>query len=184
MTRNEGYERELKFADVDLNALRVRLLELSAEKQGPPTLEDNWIYDRDGELAGSGRLLRLRVDGRGSRITFKGKADYEGSTKVRQEIETAIEDIDKARAIFEALGYSLVRRYQKWREDWLLGSIIISLDHTPIGDFAEFEGESCEAVARRSNLDLSKAERRNYLELYEEYLKEHPDAPLDMIFRE
>jgi adenylate cyclase class 2 len=184
MSRNEGYERELKFADVDLNALRVRLLELSAEKQGPPTLEDNWIFDRDNQLAEGERLLRLRLDGRGCKLTYKGPASFESSVKVRQEIETGIEDIDKARAILEALGYQLVRRYQKWREEWLLGSIVISLDHTPIGDFAEFEGEGCETVAKRSNLDLSKAEKRNYLQLYEEYLKEHPDAPLDMIFRE
>lgn len=184
MSRNEGYERELKFADVDLNALRVRLLELSAEKQGPPTLEDNWIFDLGGALSEAGSLLRLRLDGRGCRLTFKGPAIFDGAAKVRQEIETGIEDIDKARAILEALGYQLVRRYQKWREDWLLGSIVISLDHTPIGDFAEFEGEGCETVARRSNLDPTKAERRNYLQLYEEYLKEHPDAPLDMIFRE
>lgn len=184
MSRNEGFERELKFADVDLNALRVRLLELSAEKQGPPTLEDNWIFDQNGALAGAGSLLRLRLDGRGCRLTYKGPATFDGSAKVRQEIETGVEDIDKARAIVEALGYQLVRRYQKWREDWLLGSIVISLDHTPIGDFAEFEGEGCETVARRSNLDPTKAERRNYLQLYEEYLKEHPEAPLDMIFRE
>lgn len=177
-------ERELKFADVDLNALRVRLLELDAEKQGPPALEDNWIFDADGKLGAAGSLLRLRIDGRGSRLTFKGPASFDGMTKVRQEIETGIEDVERARAILEALGYRLVRRYQKWREEWLLGSIVIALDHTPIGDFAEFEGDGCETVAKRSGLDPSKAERRNYLRLYEEYLKVHPDAPLDMIFRE
>ena len=184
MSRNEGYERELKFADVDLNLLRVRLLELSAEKQGPPTLEDNWIFDREGQLAAGDQLLRLRLDGRGAHITYKGPSNFDGGVKIRPEIETGVEDVEKARAIIEALGYQLVRRYQKWREEWLLGSIVISLDHTPIGDFAEFEGENCETVAKRSNLDPTKAEKRNYLQLYEEYLKEHPDAPLDMIFRE
>lgn len=185
MSRSEAsIERELKFANVDLNALRVRLVELDAEKQGPPTLEDNWIFDLEGRLANAGSLLRLRIDGRGSRMTFKGPATFEGGTKMRQELETGVEDVEKARAILEALGYQYVRRYQKWREEWLLGSIVIALDHTPIGDFAEFEGDGCETVAKRSGLDPSKAERRNYLQLYEEFLKSHPDAPLDMIFRE
>jgi predicted adenylyl cyclase CyaB len=183
MSRGDGYERELKFADVNLSELKSRLVELEAERQGPPTLEDNFIFDADGALAASGSLLRLRVDGRGARITYKGPASFDGMAKVRQEIESGIEDIEKVRALLEALGYSLVRRYQKKREEWLLGAIVISLDHTPIGDFAEFEGEGCETVAKRCGLDPAKAERRNYLRLYEDHLKDNPSDPPDMIFR-
>ncbi len=175
-------ERELKFGDVDLDGLRDRLRELDAECQGSAALEDNWIFDMDGQLSSSGRLLRIRVDRRGSRITYKGPARFEDKVKIRPELETGVEEFATTRKIFEALGYSLVRRYQKYREDWLLGSITISLDHTPIGDFAEFEGAGCDRVAKRCGLDPEKAERRNYLRLYEDYLKEHQEAPPDMIF--
>lgn len=177
-------ERELKFADVDHEALRDRLRALEAEPKGPKSFEDNWIYDRDGELQESSRLLRLRVDRRGARVTFKGPASYDGRVKVRQEIETAVADLEQMRSLLEALGYELVRRYQKYREEWELGSIVIAIDHTPIGDFAEFEGEGCETVARRCGLDAANAERRNYLRLYADYLEEHPDAPRDMVFEE
>ncbi|MEM1202009.1 MAG: class IV adenylate cyclase [Acidobacteriota bacterium] len=180
----DGMERELKFAQVDHGDLRERLLDLEAEKQGPPALEDNWIFDLDGDLSERGSLLRLRIDKRGSRLTFKGPASFEGRIKVRQEIETSIGNVESTRAILEALGYSLVRRYQKYREEWLLGSIVIALDHTPIGDFAEFEGEGCETVAKRTGLDPEQSERRNYLRLYESYLEDHPDAPRDMVFPE
>lgn len=175
-------ERELKFGDVELDTLRDRLRDLEAECQGSAALEDNWIFDREGHLAEEGRLLRLRVDRRGSRITYKGPARFEDKVKIRPELETGVEDFETTRKIFEALGYSLVRRYQKYREDWLLGSITISLDHTPIGDFAEFEGEGCDRVAKRCGLDPDDAERRNYLRLYEDHLENHPDAPPDMIF--
>ena len=71
----------------------------------------------------------------------------------------------------------------KIREEWQLGGVTIALDHTPIGDFAEFEGDKAEVVAKRCGFDPEKAERRSYLRLYEDYLKEHPDAPPEMVFR-
>ncbi len=181
---NQGVERELKFADTDHGRVRDRLQELEAETKGPTAFEDNWIFDRDGELMAGQRLLRLRLDRQGARLTYKGAATFEGSVKVRPEHETRLEDAAAIRLILESLGYRAVRRYQKYREEWRLGSIVISLDHTPIGDFVEVEGEGCETVARRLDLDPEKLEKRNYLQLYEDFLKEHPDAPPDMIFRE
>lgn len=175
-------EKELKFGNVELDTLRDRLQDLDAECQGSAALEDNWIFDKKDRLSSKGQLLRVRVDRRGSRITFKGKARFEDNVKIRPELETGVEDFETTCKIFEALGYSLVRRYQKYREDWFLGSIVISLDHTPIGDFVEFEGEGCDRVAKRCGLDPEKAETRNYLRLYEDFLVEHPDAPPDMIF--
>ena len=68
------------------------------------------------------------------------------------------------------------------REEWLVGGVTIALDHTPIGDFAEFEGDRAEVVAKRCGFDPDKAERRSYLRLYEDYLKHHPDAPPEMTF--
>ena len=175
-------ERELKFAAVDHNEIRSRLEALQAEIQGASAFEENWIFDREQQLAKSGSLLRLRCDRRGSRVTFKGPATFDGSVKVRLEHETAVSDAETLQKILLALGYEMVRRYQKYREEWLLGSVTIALDHTPIGDFAEVEGEGCETVARRLHLDSEKVERRNYLRLYEDYLKDHPDAPPDMVF--
>jgi adenylate cyclase class 2 len=177
-------ERELKFAAVDHNELRSRLERFEAEIQGSSALEENWVFDRDGALARSGSILRLRRDRRGARLTFKGPPTFEGSVKLRLEHETPVADGEALRRILEALGYSCERSYQKYREDWRLGSVTISLDHTPIGDFAEIEGEGCETVSRRLGLDNGQIERRNYLRLYEDYLKEHPDAPPDMVFRE
>ena len=183
MSQSSRTERELKFADVDHHDLRERLKSLEAEPQGPRRLEDNWVFDRDTELVDTGSILRLRVDRSGNWITFKGPASYEGSVKVRSEIETPVNDIDAMRGILDALGYRQIYRYQKYREEWLLGSIVISLDHTPIGDFVELEGDGCEAVAKRFGLAPEDAERRNYLRLYADYRRENEDVPEDMIFK-
>ena len=180
--RSQGnQEREIKFPSDDLEGLRDRLRELDAERVGPGAFEDNWILDRGDELRSTGRVLRLRTDG-GAHLTFKGPLHLEGSLKVRQEIEVEIDSAEEARTLFENLGFAVVRRYQKVREEWQLGGVTIALDHTPIGDFAEFEGDGAETVARRCGFGAEKGEPRTYLELYEDYLKSHPEAPPEMVF--
>jgi adenylate cyclase class 2 len=178
----EAVERELKFAQVEHDRLRDRLIEMEAERVWSSALEENWLFDRGGELEAEGRLLRLRRDTRGAWLTFKGPATFEGRTKVRVEHETEVSDADETRKLIEGLGYEVTRRYEKKRELWRVGGVTLALDRTPIGDFAEFEGEAAEALAKRFGLDPDRAERRNYLRLYEDYLKDHPDAPADMTF--
>lgn len=175
-------ERELKFRCDDLDGLRGRLVELEAERQQPSGLEENEIFDLDGQLESAGSLLRLRQDGRGTRLTFKGPATFEGEVKVRHEHEITVDDAEQARALIESLGYRRVGVYQKYREEWLLGGVIIALDHTPIGGFAEFEGEGAERVADRCRFSPADAERRNYAQLYKDYRKQNADAPADMVF--
>lgn len=182
MSALDGVERELKFRDVELDRLRDRLQELEAERTGPGSLEDNWVFDRGGELEAARCLLRLRKDAQGARITYKGPPSFEERTKIRAEHETGVDDPVAIRGLFENLGFEVVKRYQKMRETWQLGGVTIALDHTPIGDFAEFEGEGAEKVARRCNLDPADAERRSYLRLYADHLAAHPDAPPDMVF--
>jgi len=85
--------------------------------------------------------------------------------KVRIETETEVEDGPSLGALFQQLGYVPVFRYQKYRTAWsqpaytagpaivgshLSGAVLsglpcahchLVLDETPIGDFAELEGE-------------------------------------------
>ena len=176
------FERELKFAQVDLDQLRSRLIELEAERLGPPSDEDNWLLDRNGELRANEAVLRIRKDGQGCLVTFKGPATFDGAAKVRKELEILLACAEDGLVLFQALGYEVTRRYQKIREEWRLGAEIICLDHTPIGDFVEFEGAKAEAVAKRCGFDPATAVRKSYLMLYEDHLVVHPDAPKDMIF--
>jgi predicted adenylyl cyclase CyaB len=177
-------ERELKFAAVELAELRDRLLELQAERVAPPAFEDNWIFDRGkGEMSSKGHVLRLRIDGQGAQLTLKGAVRWEDKTKIRDELQTRVEDAEQMRAILEHMGYGIRRRYQKMREEWRLGAVLICLDHTPIGDFAEFEGQGADKLAKRCGLPPEKAEPRTYLELYEDHVKANPGAPPDMLFK-
>ena len=175
-------ERELKFSVDGHEPLRERLQELGAQELAPPSREINWVFDRGDQLRKADNLLRLRTDGRGARLTLKGPTRWEGRLKVREEQEVEVGDIAVMQSILEHLGYSLVRRYEKVREEWELGGTVLALDQTPMGYFVEFEGDEAAAVARRFGFKPEHAERRTYLRLYEEYRQEHPDAPSEMIF--
>lgn len=175
-------ERELKFACPSLEDMREQLREMDAERLAAANAEDNWIYDRNLELKDSKRLLRLRIDRKGARLTFKGVPRFENEVKVRLEHETEVQDFDQMHSILENLGFEVIRRYQKKREEWHLGGVTVALDHTPIGDFVEFEGDGAGAVARRFGFELDQSERLSYVELYESYRQKNPDAPPDMVF--
>jgi adenylate cyclase class 2 len=182
MSDEERVERELKFPCSDLNSLREHLQAAEAEKVSASSLEDNLIFDRNGELASASRLLRLRFDGRGACLTFKGPAAYDGGVKIREEIETAVDKPTEMRAILENLGYEKVQRYQKYREEWRLGGVMVCLDRTPIGDFVEFEGDAAAKLAKRFGLDPQTAERRSYLKIYQDHRELEPTAPEEMVF--
>lgn len=178
----EPEEWELKFPCPSLEDLRERLRELDAERLSAASSEDNKIYDRRDRLRKEEKLLRLRVETKGSRLTFKGPPRFEGQVKIRVEHETEVEDAFQIHAILTSLGYEVVRRYQKKREEWHVGGVTVALDHTPIGDFAEFEGTRADVVAKRCGFVLNNAEKRTYVELYEDYRRENPAAPPDMVF--
>lgn len=175
-------EREVKIAVTDRAAMRRRLQAEGARLLHAETFEDNEIWDRGGELRAAGCLLRLRRDGHGARLTFKGPATYEGSLKIRDEHETAVADAARLGDILAALGYSPVRRYQKYREEWTLDDVIVAVDRTPLGCFVEFEGETAAAVAVRCGCDPAHALRHDYMTLWAEHRAAHPAAPADMVF--
>lgn len=175
-------ERELKFQCDDLSGLRERLIEAEAERVSASTKETNWVLDRESDLVGRGELLRVRSQRAGARLTFKGPARFEDGTKIRSEREVGVDDHESVLAILGALGFEVSRRYEKFRETWRLGSVLVCLDHTPIGDFVEFEGAMADQIAKRFRFLPAEAERANYLELYEAYRQDHPETPEDMVF--
>ncbi|HVS63222.1 MAG TPA: class IV adenylate cyclase [Thermoanaerobaculia bacterium] len=194
-----GVEREIKVPVAELAAVRDRLVAVGAVLEAPHALERNRVYERaDGSdpLLSSGRLLRLREDGAGARLTYKGVARFEAGQKIREEREIEVDSARAAAAILEGLGFVVVRRYEKRRETWRLGDVLVALDETPIGCFVELEaagdrpdragsgeaGAEIETAARRLGLDPSRAEPRSYLALYEAWRARHPEAPPDMAF--
>jgi adenylate cyclase class 2 len=178
-------EHEMKFRVASLEGVRQRLLQLGAALASPRHAEENWILDdAAGRIAARGSLLRLRRCHDKVWLTFKGKATFASGVKSRDEIECCAADADCLLALFARLGFAPVRRYQKRREEWRLGQVLVALDETPMGTFVEIEGAvpALGPAAAALALDPRQAVVGTYLELWEQYRADHPDAPRDMVF--
>lgn len=173
-------EIELKVRVDRFDRVIERLRALEAEHVADMR-ETNAFYDTPDESLGRGdRGLRLRrvetADGEAwSEITYKGPRAA-GLLKSRTEIELRIGAIDEAAAMFEALGYVRMLRFEKRRCRYRLDGCRIELDELPrLGRFVEIEGPDEAAItAARHKLDLDghSLEPRGYASL----LREHAAA--------
>lgn len=182
-------ESELKIPVSDLAAVRDRLHAIDARLVRPAQREVNQLFDtHDGRLASGGQVFRLRTVGDRHVVTFKGPASYRGVIKERDEVEIEVSDGASAATIFERLGLQIVVRYEKDREEWLVGDVTVTLDHTPMGDFVEIEGvvRELHGVARRVGLDPLTAVHGSYVSLWQQHRRARPELglPADMVFLE
>lgn len=177
-------ETELKFPLADPEALRARLAALGAAYQDR-VFERNLVFDdAAGSLRARGMLLRLR-QARGAVLTVKWLPEGEvpEGLKVLGEAECAVADVEAMRGILERLGYAVAFGYEKVRETWLLGTLIVCLDRLPFGHFLELEGEApqIEAAAAALGLDRETGSTATYLGLWHAHLASR-GLPLDDYF--
>jgi adenylate cyclase, class 2 len=170
-------EIEAKFYVARLDGLRHRIIQFGGLLSTPRHLEKNYRLDTpQGQLAAQRQVLRVR-QGHGASLTLKQPGS---SPEIRQEIELEIDDAERGLALLERLGYQVVVRYEKYREVFRLGQIMIMLDELPFGDFLEIEGENLEALqaaAQRLELVWERRLRLNYLELFDLLRRRYDPSP-------
>lgn len=163
-------EVEVKFLVGELTAVRQRLLELGAMVTKPRVYERNLRLDTPDEaLRHRDELLRLRQD-TAVVLTYKGRSletEQGSEVKVREELEMTVGDWETAVALFQRLGFQPTQVYEKYRETFRLGTVVVTLDELPYGNFIELEGDEAAIKATAVALNLPWAERlvTNYLAL-------------------
>lgn len=135
-------EIEVKFFLKDHEALMQKIAALQLPCRQERIHEFNLRYDLpDGSLVAQKQVLRLRKDTQ-ARLTFKGPGVIKEDVLLRKEIEVVVSDFEATQRLLEALGYQVAMMYEKFRANYLLGSLVMSVDETPLGLFVELEGES------------------------------------------
>ena len=141
----QAAEIELKFSVADVRALRSSADALGFKLVTERTFESNILYDSsDRQLRSRRQILRLRHYGSRCTVTHKRQAPGEEGDlryKTRIETESVVEDCDALAEIFTQLGYGPVFRYEKFRTEWEMEEGHLVLDETPIGVWAELEGQ-------------------------------------------
>jgi len=180
-------EIEAKFRVADRAALEARLRALGAE-EGELEDEVNLLLDDDDlSLRAGGRALRVRTSNGRGLLTFKGPASYEGGVKARLELESGVAAPGNVLALLDELGYRPRFRYEKRRTPWRFADPsrpLVVVDETPLGLFAEIEGEAGAVRALAAELGVPERAflRNSYWGLWVAAREEDPDLPEDMVF--
>lgn len=177
-------ETEIKFRVQNIAALKRKLRAAGFRLETRSTHEMNTLYDLPGEVLRNRReLLRLREYGKSWKLTHKSKSQA-GVHSSRQELETAVSDGKTMDAILRALGYSPSFRYEKMREEWTDRKGQVVVDHTPIGDFCEIEGQPrwIDATAKKLGISHDQYITKNYATLFTEWKQENASPATEMTF--
>ncbi len=180
-------ETEVKFRLEDRAAFERRLASLGAREISRERERNVLFDDEEGSLKARGCALRLRTTETGSLLTFKGKPEFHGGVKSRLELESAVAHPGRVEEILAALGYRPCFTYEKRRATWRFaeaGRPVAVLDETPIGLFAELEGEEAAVrdLAKELGVDEAAFIADSYPILYLKLRQGDPSLPPDMVF--
>lgn len=135
-----GLETEIKLRFDSAAAARAAVRAIGADPSKPRRLQADVLFDTEQRhLSARQQVLRVRTEDGRCCVTFKSPA-YHPTLKVREEVETAVGDGQVFCDILERAGFHVWFRYEKYREEFRLGDVIIALDETPVGTFVELEG--------------------------------------------
>lgn len=168
--RNEYIECEIKFLISNLTGLKNRLEKSSASLLQPRIYERNLRFDTsNNDLRREFKILRLRQDTLYS-LTYKGPTNVREGIQQRTEIEFIVSDFEAAQHFLDALGYQVCMVYEKYRTNYSMDNVKISLDEMPFGDFIEIEGPnpgSITTIALKLGLNWERRINYSYVEIFE-----------------
>jgi len=179
-------EREVKLRFDSVEEARTAVQATGATPLRCRRLQEDALLDDPSETLRQRRcVLRVRVESGKSLLTFKGPVQP-SPMKLREEIETVIGDGEMMLRCLEALGYGVWFRYQKYREEFALGDVVIAIDETPVGVFVEIEGGEQGIVDVTSALGRTPADfvLDSYRSLFMEHRRAHGKPDTDMLFDE
>lgn len=181
-----GQETEVKFFVKDLKRIEMRLREMKAHLIQPRVHEVNLRFDNsNGDLRRNKKVLRLREDTE-AKFTFKGPSEERaGGVLSRKEIEFTVGSFDAAKEFLEALGFTPIVFYEKYRATYELNGAQVMLDELPYGNFVEIEGEDIDKlreIASLLNLNWQAIVKAGYHTLFEQITEKYNLDPGQLSF--
>lgn len=188
MTSSAPHETEAKFRLADRGAFEARLITLGATGGTVEDEENVLLDDAASTLASRGMALRVRSVAGRALLTLKGPKEVRGGVKTRLELETGVGDAGTLVSLLGLLGFLPSFRYQKRRATWNFADParpVVVVDETPLGLFAEIEGEEAAVRSLAGELGIPESAflADSYVALYVAARAADPALPRDMVFR-
>lgn len=162
-------EIEVRFLEVDVPKLTVKLAAAGAEDGGEELLREIIFYGND-VTAEARKFIRLRQERAGTFMTFKHHQEF--SATGTREVEVKVDDLARARVLLEALGFAAFREQEKRRHAFTLGTVHVDIvTWSKLPPLVELEGpneDGLRAAARELGLDWAHVELRDNRAVIEE----------------
>lgn len=155
-SENNNREIEVRFLEIDQEALIKRLKELGAKDEGEDFFQEVIFYDDKLQWRYKDKkFVRLRRGRNGATLTFKhNEMDTAEGTK---EIEFGVDNFEQAKEFLVETGLIAFREQEKKRHSFKLGDVVIDIDTWPaVPTYVELEGPSeaaLQAAAAQLGLD-------------------------------
>ncbi|MEE1128447.1 MAG: class IV adenylate cyclase [Methanobrevibacter sp.] len=120
-------EVEVKAKINSFEEMEEKLAKIGAVKSKKEFQEDIYFASPIVDFAQSDEALRIRTTNNDIFITYKGPK-LNSQAKTRKEVEMSIESAEKAKDIFEEIGFKEVRTVRKNRQYYTYENFEISLD--------------------------------------------------------
>lgn len=175
-------EYEIKFKIDKKAPLIKRLKSLGAEDLGRKKEID--IYMRLNE-----KTVRIRKTGKKGLLTTKEFIPTDKRAKIREETQTAVDDVEALIKIFKGIGFKEVKRIEKIRHTFKFDNGLVLVDQLPfMGYYIELETNSFKKMkdlARKIGLDYNEGTINSYLNMFFRYFiknaKQFKDSKVDIL---
>ena len=153
-------EVEVKAKIDSFKEMEEKLENIGAVKSKTEFQEDIYFASPIVDFAQTDEALRIRTTNNDTFITYKGPK-LNDKAKTREEVEMTIENAEKAKDIFEEIGFREVRTVRKNRQYYTYENFEISLDDVEgLNPYMEIE------IALDDSEDYSLAQKKIF-ELFE-----------------
>lgn len=177
-------EREVKLRFDSPEAARSAVRATGAVPLRGRRLQADVLLDTDeGSLRLRRCALRVRVESERTLLTFKGPIQA-ARVKLREEMETPVEDAPLLLRILKELGFQAWFRCEKYREEFQLPDVVVAVDETPLGTFVELEGteDGIDSAARVLGHGPEDYLLDSYRSLFERHCQQRGVPATDMVF--
>jgi adenylate cyclase class 2 len=137
-------EIETKVLEVDVEEVSSKIEAIGAKKTNDVLLKVDWFSMPENPPDKQPWFLRVRSYSAGKiEVTWKGDLEVLGVSRKVKEINVMVEDHEKMKLLFEAIGLVVYAHQEKKRVSWELGNVKFDLDTYPnMPAYLEIEARS------------------------------------------